>query len=155
MATASECILAACKSSWDESFIAGTRNSSNCSGFIKAVAKKMGVPLPATANADDIVDAIAAGWLRLDSGADAAQRATTGSFVIVGLKSGDHSPARNNGHVALVVPGELYRKAYPMVWCGSTGGAQSQGTKSVGEVWNRTDRESVLYCAYGIVTCPA
>lgn len=153
MANLDQCIVDKCKLSWDEKFIAGTKNSQNCSGFVKAVATKLGVALPATANADDIVDAVAAGWTRLASGALAAQQAATGALVLAGLKAKDHTPARNNGHVAIVVSGALYRDTYPMVWCGSTGGAQSQGTKSVGEVWSQTDRKNVSYFAYGTLVC--
>ena len=49
--------------------------------------------------------------------------------------------------------GNLYRKKYPLVWGGSTGGAQSQGDKSVGEVWNNKDRDNVVYYAYSTMVC--
>jgi hypothetical protein len=34
------------------------------------------------------------------------------------------------------------------------GGAQSAGSKSVGEIWNRNDRDSVEYFVYGTAACP-
>lgn len=148
-----QCIIGKCAESWEEEFITGLKNKNNCSGFVKAVAKKLGIPLPETANADGIVDSIAKDWKNLKSGSEAAQQAAAGVFVLVGLKGVGHKPARNNGHVAVVVSGKLYKEKYPPVWGGSTGGAQSQGDKSVGEVWNRTDRDSVAYYAYGVAVC--
>jgi hypothetical protein len=58
-----------------------------------------------------------------------------------------------NGHVAIVVSGELYKQKYPVVWGGSIASAQSKGSKTVGEVWNRADRDNVAYYAYGVVAC--
>ena len=149
------CIVNYSKAAWEEEFLAGTPNKNNCSGFVKAVAKKLGVVLPDTANADGIVSTLAANrsWTKLKSGADAALEAGKGNLVIAGLKAADHSPARNNGHVAIVVTGTLYKGKYPIVWGGSIGGAQSQGSKSVGEVWNRNDRDNVVYYAYSTQVC--
>lgn len=152
MATQDACIIDACKQSWDGEFIPGMKNSNNCSGFVKAVLGKLGIPIPSTATADGIMDAIA-GWSKLKSGADAAHQAEAGNLVIAGLKSAAHSPARTNGHVVIVIGGKLYKDLYPLCWSGSIGGAQSQGTKSVGEVWNRTDRSSVGYFVYGVTVC--
>ena len=81
----------------------------------------------------------------VDDRATAVTAVHAGALVIAGLKSYEHTPARNNGHVVIVVDGTLYRGIYPMVWGGSIGNAQSKGTKSVGEVWNRADRDAVLY----------
>jgi len=155
MASSDQCIVDACKEAFEKSYIEGTPNKNNCSGFVKEVARKLGVPLPHTANADGIVDHLAANWAEVADGAEAARQAGTGKLVLVGLKASDHTPARNNGHVAVVVSGDLYRSKYPKVWGGSTGSAQSQGTKSVGEVWNRSDRDNVTYYAYGLFSCPA
>jgi hypothetical protein len=141
-------IVTACENAWDEEFIAGIKNSDNCSGFVKSVAGKVGILLPATANADGLVDEIASKWTKLDSGLIAWREARTGTFVLAGLKSSDHAPARNNGHIVVITDGSLYRDIYPPCWGGSTGSAQSRGDKSVGEVWNRTDRDKVIYRAY-------
>ena len=84
-----------------------------------------------------MVDGLEQSWTKLASGAEAAQKAAQGFLVIAGLKG------RTYGHVAVVISGPLYRQKYPMCWCGSIAGAvgQSQGLKSVGQVWNRTDRD--------------
>jgi cell wall-associated NlpC family hydrolase len=155
MASTDACIVEACKAAFDKEYIPGTANKDNCSGFVKEVARALGVVLPHTANADAIVDHVKANWSTVADGAEAARLAGTGKLVLAGLKAADHTPARNNGHVAVVVSGDLYRSKYPLVWGGSTGSAQSQGTKSVGEVWNRTDRDNVTYHAYGTLVCPA
>lgn len=148
-----QCIIDQCKASWEEAFLKGTLNKNNCSGFVKSVAGKLGVPLPATADADGIVDAISGSWKKLDGGATAAREAAAGNLVIVGLKGADHTPARSHGHVGIVVSGTLYRGLYPMMWCGSIGQAQSQGDKSVGEVWSRADRDNVGYYEYSVKVC--
>lgn len=148
-----QCIIEKCKLAWEGEFLKGTKNKNNCSGFVKAVAKALGIPLPETANANEIVDAISKDWKAVDSGAEAAQLAGTGAFVLAGLKGSDHSPARTSGHVAIVVSGKLYKNKYPVLWGGSTAGAQSQGDKTVGMVWNSVDRDSVEYYVYGITAC--
>jgi hypothetical protein len=154
MSISDACIVEKCEEAWEEKTSAGLANKNNCSGFIKGVAQKLGVPIPMTANADGIIDhVVAQGWTKLASGADAAQKAGSGMFVIAGLKASNHSPARSNGHVVVVVSGSLYRNTYPMCWGGSIGGAQSKGNKSVGEVWNRTDRDSVVYYMYSQAVC--
>lgn len=153
MANLDQCVRASLKSSWDEEFLSGTKNKNNCSGFVKSVALKLGVPLPATADADGIVAALKKNWKQLNSGVEAEQQARMGVLVLAGLKGADHSPARTHGHVAVVIAGDLYKKKYPLVWGGSIGGAQSQGDKSVGEVWNRSDRDNVEYFAYTTAVC--
>ena len=147
------CLLAACRHAWDGEFLKGTKNSHNCSGFAKAVALALGVPLPATANADGLAEHLATHWQSVKDGADAARLAGTGVLVLAVLKSSEHQPARGQGHVAVVVAGPLYRERYPLVWGGSTGGAQSKGDKSVGEVWNRRDRDQVRYYQFQTPVC--
>lgn len=148
------CLLRKCEEVWEEEFIPGTKNRDNCSGFVKAVAKKLGVPLGETLNADGLVDAISSSWTKLASGKDAATEAGLGKFVVAGMRAKDHAPSRNHGHVVVIVSGDLYRDKYPKCWGGSLGSAQSRGTKSVGEVWNRADRDNVGYWVYGsAVTC--
>jgi cell wall-associated NlpC family hydrolase len=155
MASTDACIVEACKAAFDKEYIPGTANKDNCSGFVKEVAHALGVVLPHTANADGIVGHLMTHWSPVASGAEASRLAGTGTLVLVGLKAADHTPAKNNGHVAVVISGDLYRSKYPLVWGGSTGSAQSKGTKSVGEVWNRTDRDNVSYYAYGTLVCSA
>jgi hypothetical protein len=149
-----ECIIKACEDSWDKEFLAGTPNSKNCSGFVKSVCKLLGVPMDETAQADGIVKAMSS-WAEIATGKEAAQKAASGKLVLAGLTSADHTPKAHNGHVVVVVSGELYRSKYPQCWGGSIGSAQSKGTKSVGECWNRTDRDKVKYYAYSSLQCNA
>ena len=148
-----KCVVDSCDKSWDEEWIVGRVNSKNCSGFVQSVAKNLGIELPA-GSADDIIAGIikSSGWRKLASGAEASKKAGAGHFVIAGLKAGDHNPPRNSGHVVVVVGGTLYREKYPRCWSGSTGGAQSKGLKTTGEVWNRKDRDNVVYYAFNIHT---
>ncbi len=143
-----QCIVNACKNSWDKSYLAGTPNKDNCSGFVQSVAAELGVPMP-RGNANAMVDGLEQSWTKLASGAEAAQKAAQGFLVIAGLKGCTY------GHVAVVISGPLYRQKYPMCWCGSIAGAvgQSQGLKSVGQVWNRTDRDRLNYYVYSLASC--
>ena len=145
MAGFQELVLQACDDVWDKEWVAGKANRNNCSGFVKAVAAAVCVSLPASENADGIIDHVAKSWKKLGSGDAALAAVAAGSFVIAGLRSDDHKPGRTEGHVAIVVAGSLYRGKYPKVWGGSTGAAQSRGDKSTGEVWNTKDRDSVRY----------
>lgn len=149
-----KCVVDACEASWDEEFIAGVKNKNNCSGFVKSVAKRLGVQLPA-AQADGIVDSIDKTWLRIGGGTEAANKAAAGHLVLAGLRSADHSKSVTQGHVAVVISGALYRGKYPTCWGGSTGTAQSRGDKSVGEIWNKIDRDNVRYYAYPSPVCKA
>lgn len=115
----------------------------DCSGFVRAVAKELGITLEG--NADSIVSSISIYWTPVTDAAQAVQLAEKGTLVIGGLKSSQHTPSRSHGHVVVVVPGAMYQGKYPIVWGGSIGSAASQGTKSVGEVWNRADRDNVKY----------
>src|SRR5688572_8820548 len=150
-----KCIVDKCKLAWDEEFIPGIANKNNCSGFVKAVAKKLGIPISHTANADGIVAELAGAWSEVSTGAEAAQKAAAGSLVIVGSKGADHKPARTSGNWGIMVSGALCRRKYPRCRGGSIGGAQSAGTRSVGESWNRNDRDSVRYFVYGTAACSA
>jgi hypothetical protein len=150
------CIVTACEQSWEEEFIQGTKNSSNCSGFAKAVANRLGVSFPKVGNADELVAYLDANkdWTSLASGKEAADKATTGTLVYAALKSGDHTPARSNGHIAIVISGKLYREKYPLCWGGSIGSAQSKGEKSTGEIWNNKDRDNVHFYGFNTTSCP-
>jgi len=151
MSEFNQSIIKSCTDSWEQEFIPGKKNKENCSGFVKDVAKKIGVSLPQTADADGIVDEINSKWIKLDSGKEAAQQASYGTFVLAGLRSTDHSPKRAHGHIVVIVDGPLYHQEYPKCWGGSTGGFTCQGDKSVGEVWNQSDRDSVVYYAFNPV----
>ncbi len=118
-------------------------NYADCSGFLRDVALRLGYSL--SGNADALVDTFRRSWREIDGIALAMQEVRAGRFVVAGLRSDEHAPKRQNGHVAVIVDGPLYQGKYPRCWCGSIGSAQSKGTKSVGEVWNQTDRDNVGY----------
>lgn len=118
--------------------------SGDCSAFVRAVTAELGHPLSGNANGIMRELASSSSWEAIDR-ATAVEAVKTGALVIAGLSAGAHNPPRNNGHVVVVVDGPLYRNTYPLCWGGSIGSAQSRGNKSVGEVWNRTDRDNVLY----------
>ena len=144
-----EKVVAACERSWSESWLPGLANSDNCSGFFKSVASNLNMRDVPNDRADGLItDYFRRFWLRLESGIEARQKAQDGYLVVAALRSDEHSPRRTEGHVAVIVDGDLYHAKYPTCWCGSTGAAQSQGELSVGEVWRRTDRDNVGYYCY-------
>jgi len=119
----------------------------NCSGFLKEVCKVLGVAID-QGNADAIADFFDSNWTKLKDHADAKKMVDDKKFVVATLKSSDSNknPKPSNGHVAIVIPGELYRKTYPKVYCGGMSPlGRSEGDKSVGEIWSRVDRDSVKY----------
>lgn len=146
------CIVKKCEESWEEEFVALIRNKNNCSGFVKSVAQKLNVPLPSV-QADGIVDSISKSWTKINTGVEAANKAAAGFLVLAGLKASDHSKKASQGHIVIVISGPLYRGKYPKCWGGSTGTAQSNGNKSVGEVWNTADRDRIAYYMYRHPVC--
>ena len=98
-----QCIVNACKNSWDKSYLAGTPNKDNCSGFVQSVAAELGVPMP-RGNANAMVDGLEQSWTKLASGAEAAQKAAQGFLVIAGLP---HLRARRGGHQRSAVSAEV------------------------------------------------
>lgn len=120
-------------------------HKNDCSGFVKAVSSKFAVSLDG--QADNIVDQMqGAGWTKFGKdGVKAKAKADAGWLVIGGLKSEDHNPARNNGHVAIIVKGGLDHNKYPTGYWGSSGGA-AEKNKTVNYAWNSSDRDNVIYC---------
>ena len=104
-----QCIVNACKNSWDKSYLAGTPNKDNCSGFVQSVAAELGVPMP-RGNANAMVDGLEQSWTKLASGAEAAQKAAQGFLVIAGLK-GPHLRARRGWSSAVRCIGRSTRCA--------------------------------------------
>lgn len=126
-------VVAACDKHW-EGF------KSDCSGFVKAVAKELGITL--TGQANDIVGAmVGAPWTGLIDGADAASKASQGYFVIGGLKATSH------GHVVVVVPGIVNRGKYPSAYWGSLGKVGRKNT-TINWSWAKTERDKVGYAYY-------
>ena len=122
-------IINACEKYWDQ-------YQSDCSGFVKAVANEVGIVLSGQAN--DIVDQIQQiPWKSLATGYEASINAEVG-LVIAGLK------ANPNGHVAVVVPGDLAHAKYPVGYWGRLGGGGRKNT-TLNWSWNKTDRDKVFY----------
>jgi hypothetical protein len=134
-------VIDRCESAFDA-------NKNDCSAFVRAVAAASGIAL--TGQADDIVDQVAgAGWVKLTDGVQAASMADAGMLVIAGLKSSEHTPARSNGHVAVVVSGPLANGKYPTGYWGSSGGASGKN-QTLNYSWNPADRDNVHYAAHSI-----
>jgi hypothetical protein len=126
-------VVTACDNHWE-------KYKSDCSGFVKAVAGELGVALQGDANA--IADAIKnTPWKLLKDGVEAKQKAELGYFVLGALKA---SP---NGHVVVVVPGELNRSKYPTAYWGSLGRVGKKKT-TINWSWTVTDLEKVYYAYY-------
>ncbi len=120
----------------------------DCSGFARAVAGDMGVPLAGTAN--EIADTLRAGggWQVLADGAVANARAEAGDFVLGGLRGDAQAVLAAHGHVVVVVGGQpLARGRYPAAWWGSLGGTPAQD-QTVNFAWTAADRDRVAYAAW-------
>ena len=132
----------------------------DCSGFLKAVGADFLEAVPA-GQADKIVEELrraAAGWTHVgntaEAGAAAARHAGQGRLVLGGLKSGELSPPRNNGHVVVVVSGPLVNGRYPRAYWGVLNGT---GKKDEGVNWafNANDRDRVDYFSRTVDKVPA
>lgn len=131
-------IIDACEAEWD-------LHKADCSGFVKAVAARLQIPLHGLAN--DIVAAISQPpWLRLADGVAAERAAADGRFVVAGLRGSDQAKPSEHGHVVVVVKGELAHGLYPPAYWGRLGGVGSKDT-TINFAWNRTDRDKVIYAA--------
>ena len=135
-------VKAACEACFDA-------HEDDCSGFARAVAAQLGVPLAGLANA--IVDTIdgGEGWTPLDDGVAAADAAENGKFVLGGLKGSDQATQSEHGHVVVVVGRPLAHGAYPSAYWGRLGGG-GQKDRTVNFAWNTDDRDNVLYAAHDI-----
>ena len=124
-------------------------HADDCSGFARAVADQLGVPLSGLAN--DIIDTIRGGrgWVPLADGVDAAQAAKDGKFVIGGLKGSDQAARSPHGHVVVVVAGPLAHGAYPSAYWGRLGGG-GRMDMTVNWAWNAADRDRVFYAGHEI-----
>src|SRR5438552_25658 len=85
-------------------------NETNCSGFLREACKQVGITID-QGNADAIAGFLEANWTALNDHADAKNSVDAKNFVVAALKSTDSNkvPKPSHGHVAIVVPGELYR----------------------------------------------
>lgn len=130
-------IVAACKAEWPA-------HKDDCSGFARAVAGRLSVPLSGLAN--DIVDHIRAQWRVLPDGPAAIAAAESGTLVIAGLKGGEQKNPSAHGHVVVVVPGEPAHGRYPRAYWGRLGGVGAQD-ETVNFAWNKRDRDRITYAA--------
>lgn len=125
-------------------------HAGDCSGFARAVAARLEVPLSGMAN--DIADTLRAGtggWTTLPDGAAAAASAQAGKLVLAGLRGDQQAEPDAHGHVVVVVPGELARGAYPTAWWGSLGGRPGRG-RTLNFAWTEADRDQVTYAAHDL-----
>lgn len=138
-------------------------NQTNCSGFLRLVASGLGITPSLKGNANQMIETISTSWTPIPTAAEAADEAAKGSFVVAVLKATEHADKIQkdgtkkkveDGHVAVVVPGTPQSKPGPMggeyafVWCaGRPGqyGGQSDGMRTVGDVWRDVDRNKVHY----------
>jgi hypothetical protein len=128
-------IKAACERHWEA-------HKNDCSGFVKAVANELNIPLTGLAN--DIVDQIQLSpWKVLKDGKEADSEARAGEFVIAGLKDAP------NGHVAIIVPGELAHDKYPTGYWGHLGSVGYKNT-TINYSWNSVERDKVIYASIQI-----
>jgi hypothetical protein len=122
-------------------------NQATCNKFVIDVASVLGYKSLIGRTANDIVDYLNVSWPEV-SGKEAAVFASWGHFLIAGLRSWEYKRPQDtdgHGHVAIVVPGDLYLGKYPKVYCGGSVRGQSTGDKSSGQVWKKEDRDQVHY----------
>ena len=137
MATAQD-IIDACEAEWDG-------HKSDCSGFARAVATRLGVTL--TGMADDIVGEIAAApWSPVADGPAATAQAAQGRLVIAGLRGADQQAPDPHGHVVVVVQGALAHGLYPSAYWGRLGGVGKKDT-TLNWAWREGDRDRLVYGA--------
>jgi hypothetical protein len=123
-------VVAACEKQWDN-------HKADCSGFARAVAADLGVPLAGLAN--QIVDFVTENWWSITDGVEAADWAEAGYFVIGGLKESGH------GHVVVVVPGPLNRGKYPTAYWGRLNSVGKKA-ETINWAWRASDLPKVT-CA--------
>jgi hypothetical protein len=135
-------IIDVCENKWDA-------NKSDCSGFVKAVSNALGVTLFSDGdNADTVMDKLSAsaGWNLVGDLPTVENDAAAGMFVIAGLKSGDFSPPRANGHVVVVVKGDdPNHPGYPMAYWGTLGDVGQKDSSIRNSFTPNTDLPNVKY----------
>lgn len=126
-------IVEIAESKWDA-------HKNDCSGFVRAVALAVGVPMTGLANA--MVDNWNAdpSWTKLGNDpAKAGQLAAQGYLVVAGKKEAGH------GHVVVIVPGEGQHKTAMGYW-GRLGGVGAKN-KGLNFAWKRAELADVEYFA--------
>lgn len=129
---------------YDASWIIGTPNRENCSGFLKSLGKQMGFYVP-DKNADGIIagfeeasKSMVSVWEKIGTGTTALEKASeeaaAGRIVVVAATSKDYG--QSNGHVAILLPKRGGPHNAPFIYGGGSAGARSKGTKTIRQVWN-------------------
>jgi hypothetical protein len=136
-------VRAACEKLWSE-------HKSDCSGFVKAVGKALGVAIEGQAN--DIADALEADkhWTVLTDGKAAAEAAGRGEFVVAGLRGDKQKIKSENGHVVVVVAGDPNRGRYPFAYWGQLGGVGKK-KETINWAWSLDDRDRVIYATRELI----
>jgi hypothetical protein len=121
-------------------------NKNDCNKFAKAVAGHFGITLEG--KADDIVDTIKAAPRNyigkdLAAASKAADLAGQGKLVIGGLKAEELKDT--NGHVVVVVPGDLVNGKYPHAYWGSITSGKAKKNQGVNYAFVAPYRDSVNY----------
>ena len=133
-------IFAICEKDWEA-------HKSDCSGYVRAVAHDLGVPLSGLAN--QLVDHWnkGGGWMKLSGPLDASIKATQGYLVVAGKKEKGH------GHVVVVVPGHSSHNDAMGYW----GMLHHVGKKDqgLGWAWKRSELKSVSYFAIAVPSLKA
>ncbi|GBQ93920.1 hypothetical protein AA23498_1873 [Acetobacter nitrogenifigens DSM 23921 = NBRC 105050] len=115
-------------------------HKSDCSGFVRAVAKDLGVPMTGLAN--QLVDAWRQDgmWTKLNHDhARASLLSAQGYLVVAGLQESGH------GHVVIVIPGKSNHGDAMGYW-GRLGGTGYKN-KGLNFAWKRADLKNVEYFA--------
>ena len=126
----SDPIIASCEAEWEAW-------KTDCSGFVKAVAKRHDVYL--FGNANQLVDFMQAcpEWRSLENdGHLASQLAREGYLVVAGLKK------RGHGHVAIIVKSGSI--SYPVGYWGRLGSVGKKNT-GINFSWNKSDLKDVEF----------
>ncbi len=138
MNTSAQKIIDCCEANWDQ-------NKSDCSGFVKAVSKSLGVSL--TGDADEITVCLLELTQKTTDGVLAAQWVGDGKFVVAGLQGAQHRPPRTHGHVVVVVDGPLAHDKYPTAYWGALGSVGKKN-QTLNWAWDEADRDNLIYGAY-------
>jgi hypothetical protein len=135
---------------YGESWVKGTPNAKNCSGFMKSLGRKLGIYL-----VDDVADKMIEkidrdpAWEPLGTGKlamiAATHHAQAKRLVIAAVTSKEYKGSE--GHVAVLLP-KAAKNGEPLVYCGSTGAAQSPGTKSIFQVFSRKKLNMLRFYLY-------
>ena len=136
-------VIDTCKSAWPA-------KKDACNFFAIEVASQLHITL--TGTADQIVDQIkGSGWTSIANGPAARSAAMQGKFVIAGIKSGDFTEPRDEGHVAVVVAGDLNPGGWaPSGYWGSTApdiASKGGSGAPISQCFRAEDKDKIVYAS--------